>query len=192
MAHLETSKLMEEFIYYMKKRIDADINGEIIEEKYKDYSRPKMLILSGHDSTISSHEVFLMHALGFNDSFYQFPKFAAQIALEVTRKDDGAKKSYGDYFVNFYFNDEHMFNISAKEFIDKIEPHIWTSDQINDFCGFDEDSEFHVFNNRTESKKKDKAKKAYKALMIVFICLSAILLVICIVLGIKLSKVKTN
>ena len=46
-------------------------------------------------------------------------------------------------------------------------------EQINDFCGFDEDSEFYVVNNSTESKKKDKAKKAYKALMIVFICLSA-------------------
>ena len=67
---------MAEFISYMKKRIDADINGENIEEEYKDYSRPKMLILSGHDSTISSHEVFLMDALGFNDSFFRFPKFA--------------------------------------------------------------------------------------------------------------------
>ena len=67
--HLETSILMGEFIHYMKKRIEADINGEKIEENYKDYSRPKMVILSGHDSTLSSHEVFLMDALGYNSSF---------------------------------------------------------------------------------------------------------------------------
>ena len=111
---------MAEFISYMKKRIDADINGENIEEKYKDYSRPKMLILSGHDSTISSHEVFLMDALGFNDSFFRFPKFAAQVSFEVTRKNDGPKKTYSDYFLNYYFNDEYLFNISVQEFIIKL------------------------------------------------------------------------
>ena len=82
----------------MKKRIDADINGENIEGQYKDYSRPKMLIISGHETTISLHEVFLMDSLGFNDSFFIFPKFAAQIAFEVTRKNDGPKKNYSDYF----------------------------------------------------------------------------------------------
>ena len=191
LPHLETSKLMAEFIYYMKKRVDADINGENIEEKYKDYSRPKMLILSGHDSTISSHEVFLMDALGFNDSFFRFPKFAAQIAFEVTRKNDGPKKNYSDYFVNYYFNDEYLFNVSVQDFINKVQPHIWTSEQINEFCGFDEDNDYYVINNSTSYKKKDKAKTAYKVLMSIFICLTAILLAICIILGIKLSKLKT-
>ena len=54
LAHAESSRQMAEFIYYMKKRIDADISGEKIEEKTKDYSRPKMLIVSGHDSSITS------------------------------------------------------------------------------------------------------------------------------------------
>ena len=191
LPHLETSALIAEFIYYMKKRIDADINGENIEGQYKDYSRPKMLIISGHETTISLHEVFLMDSLGFNDSFFIFPKFAAQIALEVTRKGDGPKKSYSDYFVNYYFNDEYLFNISAQEFIDKIESNIWSNEKINEFCGLEEDNRFYVINNSTSYKKKDKAKTAYKVLMIIFICLTAILLAICIILGIKLSKAKT-
>ena len=58
LPHLEASTIMAEFIYYMKKRIDANINQENIEEQYKDYSRPKMLILSGHETTISLHEFF--------------------------------------------------------------------------------------------------------------------------------------
>ena len=61
LPHIETSKLMAEFIYYMKRRIDADIKGEKIEEQFKDYSKPKMIMLSGHDSTLSAHEVFLIH-----------------------------------------------------------------------------------------------------------------------------------
>ena len=124
--------------------------------------------------------------------FSDFQNLRAQVSFEVTRKDYGPKKTYSDYFLNYYFNDEYLFNISVQEFIDKVEPHIWTSEQINDFCGFDEDNNFYVVNNSTASKKKDKAKDAYKALMIVFICLTAILLAICIVLGIKLSKVKTS
>ena len=42
-AKLDVSPLMEEFIYYMKQRIDADINGEDISQKYEDYSRPKIM-----------------------------------------------------------------------------------------------------------------------------------------------------
>ena len=59
-AHLESSKLMAEFIHYMKLRVDADINNEKIDLKYDDYSRPKMLMVSGHDTTISCFEVFLI------------------------------------------------------------------------------------------------------------------------------------
>ena len=70
----------------MKRRIDADINGEKVEEEYKDYSKPKMIMLSGHDSTLSAHEVFLIDSLGLDYNYYRFPKFAAQMAFEVTRK----------------------------------------------------------------------------------------------------------
>ena len=78
----------------MKKRIDADINQEKIEEKYKDYSRPKMLMLSGHETTISLHEVFLMDALGFDKDFFIFPKFASQVTFKVTTKNNSIKKEY--------------------------------------------------------------------------------------------------
>lgn len=111
LAHLETSKLMGEFIHYIKQRVDADINNVNITEKYKDYSRPKMLMISGHDSTLSSHEVFLIDALGLNFSHFRFPKFAAQMVFEVTRGTDGPKNNYSDYTVHYYFNDEEIYKI---------------------------------------------------------------------------------
>ena len=43
LPHVESSKLMSEFIYYMKKRIDADINNENISELYKDFQDQKWL-----------------------------------------------------------------------------------------------------------------------------------------------------
>ena len=203
-VRLESSKRMREFIHYMKNRIDADIKGEKIEEQYKDYSRPKMLMISGHETTISSDQVFLMNAFGFNSSFYGFPKYASQMALEVTTKDDGKKKNdYSDYFVNYYLDDNHKFNITAKEFIEKVEPQLWTDDEIDKFCESDTDGNvkenknkndndldetFYLTNNTTIPKVKDKAKTAYKVLMIIFICLSVILLAVAIVMGCKLIK----
>jgi len=184
LPHLETSKLMAEFIYYMKKRIDADINGENIEGNYKDYSKPKMIMLSGHATTLSSHEVFLIDALGLDDDYFRIPKYADQMAFEVTRNINGPKSSYSDYTIHYIFNDEIIYNISVKDFIDKVEPHIWTSQQINDFCGFDK------LTNEKENKK-DNAKKIYKILMIVFIILSAILLALTIFLALKLLKSKS-
>jgi hypothetical protein len=59
LTSLEASKLMREIIHYMKKRIDIDINQEKVEEEYLDYSRPKMVMISGHDSTIYCHEMFI-------------------------------------------------------------------------------------------------------------------------------------
>ena len=54
--------------------------------------------------------------------------------------------------------------------------------EISDYCGFNENE---------DKNKEDNAKKAYKILMIVFICLTALLLATSIFLGIKLSKAKS-
>ena len=140
LAPLESSKLMREIIHYMKKRIDIDINQEKIEEEFLDYSRPKMIMISGHDSTISCHEMFIITSLGYSDDYFRPAKYGAQLALEVTRKDapvDQVKKmTYKDYILNYYFNDELLFKISVDEFINKIEDKLWTDEQIDKFCGF--------------------------------------------------------
>jgi len=134
-AKLEVSPLMEEFIHYMKQRIDADINGENISAKYEDYSRPKILMVSGHDSTVASLEIFLIHALGKDLSFYEYPDFASQAALEVTTNDDNkSDKNYDDYFVCYYLNDDIKFNLTVQEFLDKISPNIWSQNEISEYC----------------------------------------------------------
>ena len=171
----------------MKKRIDADINNENISELYKDYSRPKMVMLSGHDTTLMAHQMFLIDALELSNDYFRLPNFASQMAFEITTNENiNSKKDYSNYYVNYYFDDELVFNISAKDFIEKVEPHIWSDEKINDFCGFNDDNVIYVYNK----DKEDNAKTAYKILMIIFIVLSFILLIISIFLGIKLSKIK--
>lgn len=204
LAHVDSSKLMTELMFHMKRRLDADISSEDEDANVKDYSYPKMLMISGHDSTCSADEIFILNALGLNlTELYIFPKYASQLALEVKSKTGNQRKSsYSDYYVEGYFNDKLLFNVTADQFISKIEADIWSQDKIDEFCGFDDSSSSSSSSSQnggssngtsgnstlTTSKKSDKAKKAYKALMIVFICLSAILLATTICLAYKLSQ----
>ena len=134
-AKLDVSPIMEEFIHYMKQRIDADINGEDISKKYEDYSRPKMLLVSGHDSTISSLELVLIEAFNKDLEFYEYPEFAAQLAFEVTTDDNNNnRKTYNDYYFNYYLNDNLKLRITVQEFLDKITPHVWNQSYIDKYC----------------------------------------------------------
>ena len=194
LARLDSSKLMNDSIGHMKNRVDADITGEDIDSKYTDYSRPKMVMISGHDSTSSSDEYFMLYALGYNvTEHYKFPKFANQMALEVRRKKDGkVPRTYADYLVKGYFNDDLMFNVTFDTFIEKIQAQVWTDDKISDYCGFED--KIIIINNNTNSnttdKGKDNAKTAYKVLMSVFIVTTAILLATTIFFAYKLSQMK--
>ena len=84
-------------------------------------------------------------------------------------------------------DDKELFNVSADEFLEKVQKYVWSEEKVDEYCGFNENE------NKTEARDNDDddsddAKKAYKALMIVFICLSAILLAFTIFLGYKLSQ----
>ena len=207
LAHIDSSKLMSELMFHMKRRLDADMTIEDEDSNFKDYSYPKWLMISGHDSTTSADEIFLLNALGLNiTELYIFPRYAAQLALEVrTNKEIAKAEDYSDYYVVGYFNDKQLFNTTADNFINKVEKEIWSQDAIDDFCGFEgassnsknSSSSNPNGNNSTDANniddseknnKKDKAKTAYKVLMIVFICLAALLLASTIYLAYKLSK----
>ena len=100
-----------------------------------------------------------MKALELDSSFFRFPKYASQVTFEITRKDDGKQKNdYSDYFVNYYFDDDLLLNITAKELIEKTEPHIWSWDQISEFCGFP----FTTNNNKNETKNDTGTKNETK------------------------------
>ena len=184
LAHLESSKLLRKELYYMKRRLDADISAENEDANLKDFSRPKMLMMSAHDYTVTSDIVLLLYSLGLNISeLYHFPRYASQLALEV-RTSKSKCSSYSDYYVLGLHDEDELFNINAQEFIDKMERNLWSDEKINNFCGFDSDYNITI----NDEDKKDNAKTAYKVLMSVFICLSAILLATTILFGYKYSK----
>ena len=188
LAHVHSSNMIREFLYFMKRRLDADITEIDEDSDFKDFSRPKMLMLSGHDSSIAADEFLLIRALALDENkVFTFPRFASQLAIEVKSKDDKKKSNYSNYYVVGYMDDKEIFKENADVFINKLEKEIWTEQQVNDFCGFDKTQSYNSYFSNLKSEK-DKAKNIYKVLMIIFICLSAILLALTICLAYKLSK----
>ena len=121
-------------IDYTKLKIDEDLGKSSEEEN------PKMIIISGHDNTMATHHFFLQYALGKSNDFFRTPFFAAQMAFEIKRSNDKKEnRNYSDYFINYFFNDELILNMSITEFLEKVEPHIMTDDELNKFCGLDQE-----------------------------------------------------
>jgi hypothetical protein len=176
LATLEVSKLMRDFIHYMNLRVDDDINGIDSSENKKEYSKPKMMMISGHDSTISAVEMFFAKVFNKNDalSFYRYPYFATQIAFEVVVDDSIEKKAKKDYKIKYYFNDDLVFTKTIEEFTQEVEKNLWSDDQINEYCKFVEE------------------KGLYFYLTIAFSCTTAIFLIVMIIMIIKNCRGKSS
>lgn len=126
LAYIQGSPSMELLINYAKLRIDEDIENSSLN------NTKKMLIVSGHDSTLSAQEIYIINSLGKNLEFYRYPTFASQLTFEITRKDDKkSKRNYSDYFVNYYFNEELLLNMTLSEFLNKMEPNLDISNENN-------------------------------------------------------------
>ena len=179
LAPLEASKLMREIIHYMKQRIDIDINQENVEEEYLDYSRPNMVMISGHDSTISCNEMFIINSLGYGDDYFRMAKYASQLALEVTRPEappeQVKKMTYKDYTLNYYMNDELLLQLPVDEFIKKIEAKLWTDEQIDKFCGF----------KNSDNKRNSALSSTQIMIAIILITLVIIFLTSTLILSVK-------
>jgi hypothetical protein len=149
-----------------------------------------MLMISGHDSTVSSNLIFLINALDLNEEkIYTYPLYSSQFALEVrTNKAITKSSTYKDYYVLGYYDDDKIFEVNADDFNNKVESYIWSDEKINEFCGIDVSNNTIVM-NKDDEDKTDNAKTAYKVLMSIFICLRVIFLGSTIFLSYKLSKI---
>ena len=175
---LESSKLLREMIRLIKQRVDIDINN-ITEIEYDDFSKPKMMIISAHDTTISCHEMAIINCFNLNlEDYFRFPKFTAQMAIEVTRKDDNeindVKLSYKDYTVNYYFNDEKQLSTSLDNFIEKMENYLWTDEEVDNFCSGKNSSDTDNDNSDDNINNKNN----YVLIFGIAICVLCVLIII--------------
>ena len=178
---VEVSELLREMIYYMKKRVDDDINGENIEKNISDYSRPKMVIVSGHDTTVTPQLLYFIKYFNLSIDTYTLTSYSCQIAIEIARNEteENQKLTYSDYSARFFYNDLCIIDIKLDKFIDTIEKSIWSREKIDNFCLGEKEVENQVINT-------------YLIIIIAIALFATILLIILIVVIIKMINIFQN
>jgi hypothetical protein len=170
------SLIFRDMLKYMQAKIEDDIKGDINKNNVSDYNTPKMVILSGHDTTLSAHEMFFIKFFKLDLSSYEYPKYTSQISYEITREDvdENLRSSlnFSNYWVQYYFNDELLLNITFDEFKQTIEENIWKNERMDEFCF-------------------GKKEKPFMELdLIIIISLGALIFILVIVVIILFSKLK--
>ena len=182
---------MRLLVDFTKLKVDEDIG-----KSESSSINPKMLIISGHDTSMSTHQFFLQFALGKSMDFFRTTTFTSQMAFEIERNnDDKTDRDYSDYFISYYFNDELLLNMTLDEFFNKVEPHILSDEEINSICNFDTDSDGDKENSQSNSTIKYKIitnNKYHIAPLIVFASLFGVSLLVNVFLIYKLFKRISN
>ena len=165
--------LFRHMINNMKRKIEDDINGNPSLKNVSDFSRPKMVIISAHDTTLSAFEMFFIRFFGLKFEQFEFPSYTSQISFEITRDDNiaGKKLKYSDYKVSYYFNDKLLLNITFDKFVEKIEKNLWNNEKMDRFC----------FGDKKESEK-------IEATLIIIIIMGFIILILVIAIIFFLIK----
>ena len=184
---LSESKLIKEVLYYMKLKIDEDMSKENIPYNVSDYSKPKMLIYSGHDSTLTAEELFMIKFFG-KEIEYLYPNYTTQLAFEVTRGDNKDDLKYSSYKVNFYFNDKLLIDINFEEFKNKVEKIAWSDEQVSEFCNDPKKKE----NNKNNDKDDDDKNSLQLFAIIGLSTLALIFIIIIVCLVIKIKNMNNN
>jgi len=115
---ISISPIITKIIKWMKLRADKNNNFA------PDYEEPKLVIYSGHDSTLFQMQTFLK--ICFNIEVEK-TEFASTQLMEL--------RKYGRiYYVEIYYNDKLKMNITLNEFEQQINKNLLSEDEINDLC----------------------------------------------------------
>lgn len=133
-ALMDLSNYMKELLYFMTIKVNDTINN-VTEFDANDFSRPRFVMLSGHDTSIAAMELFFQEA--FNLKEYIHPIYAANMEMNISLQDGAENKphkTYDDFVLSYKINENLIFNMPFSEFKAKIEKKIWSNKEIFDFC----------------------------------------------------------
>jgi hypothetical protein len=151
MVIMSQSPPMKKLIKWMDQRIELDKNGQ--SDKIVSGS-PRFTIWSGHDSTISTFEMFMKHVFGTK---FIFPSFCSTILFELHKNEEN-----NIYEIKYLINDELLLTINYNDFKKKVLEIIWSEEKIEEFCQFS-----IIKSNEIEKIKIENTK--YKKIICVLI-----------------------
>lgn len=115
---ISSSSTMRKMIMWMEERITVN-NTAIVS-----YTKPKYVIYSAHDTTLSAMQRFLIDAFNIN---YIYPPYCSTMHFELRKYND-------KFHVEYYFNLEMVLNVTFTEFKDKVLKTAWTDEDVYDYC----------------------------------------------------------
>ena len=116
-----SSVLLRKILNYMDNIINYDINN------INNYSIPKFLLLSAHDSSLIMMQDLLRFLFNLE---INFPSFASCLFLELEKDNEN------NFFVNIVFNNKTLETIYYEDFKRTILEKTWSYYQTGIYCGF--------------------------------------------------------
>ena len=144
---MESSRLMEDLLGYMQRRIQY--------YPQTTYKAPKLVIDCGHDTTVAPMQMFMYETWEDKPEYgvrTQYCGFACNIYFELYK----AKSGPNAYYVYYYIDDELIHIFDYDEFDKTIREHLYTQDEITEYCITDEEKE------EIERKKKEEEEQKKK------------------------------
>ena len=178
------SPIFDRILKWMSLKIEKDVNGDL---NYTKYDLPKFVMFSAHDSTCAAFMGFMQEVFGTE---MRYTYFAHNINLELYREDTGNDIKIDDYKVEYIINDESMLNISFVSFNDTLNKRMKTMEEINEFCGFNEEN-IKIYNISDKDDDNDNKEKVYMWVDIGLGILAAVLIGL-IVATVLMNKKNSN
>ena len=178
------SPIFDRILKWMNLKISKDMNGDF---NYTKYDLPKFVMFSAHDSTCAAFMGFMKEVFGTE---MRYTYFAHNINLELFREDTGNNIKIDDYKVEYIINDESMLNISFVSFNDTLNKRMKTMEEINEFCGFNEEN-IKIYNISDKDDDNDNKEKVYMWVDIGLGILAAVLIGL-IVATVLMNKKNSN
>lgn len=126
---LASTPYFRDILIWMRNRIDLDKEGK---SDHINYTMPKMVIHSGHDTSMAPIELFMNTVF---DAEYKYVAFASNLFFELFKDDNN------NYKVSYLLDDELMLTINFEDFAEKIEKVLWSEEEIINFCGIKKTTE---------------------------------------------------
>ena len=150
-CQMESARLMEDLLGYMKRRIDTP-------DFKKSYKAPKMVIDCGHDTTVAPMQFFMKYAFRNRPDYNittQYCGFACNIYFELYKK----KIEKPEYYVYYYIDDELKHIFEYEEFVETIKKALVTQDYIVEYCITDEEKEERERKKREEEEERKRKEE---------------------------------
>ena len=170
------SPIFGEMLTYMKNRVNAVILNQH-DVKYNDYTKPKFVMVSGHDTSIGGSQLFMKELFELQHEFIT-PVFNSHSSFEVflneTSSEGADVLSYNDFYVEYSFNDQLLGTFNFARFVEVVEQALMTQEEIGKFCDFEE--------------YKNKEGSVYVWTTVLFGVLLLVLIIVVVVCFLKYSK----